>query len=39
MQSPGCEELARSDYVLDYTNDAVRSLRSGRAVRASGGRA
>ncbi|MEO8679071.1 MAG: carboxypeptidase regulatory-like domain-containing protein [Vicinamibacterales bacterium] len=36
-QSPGYEKLAQSDYVLDYTNDAVRSLRSERAVQASVG--
>ena len=35
-QSPGYEKLAQSDYVLDYTN-AVRSLRSERAVQASAG--
>jgi hypothetical protein len=36
-QSPGYEKLAQSDYVLDYTNDAVRSLRSERAVQVSFG--
>ena len=36
-QSPGYEKLAQSDYVLDFTNDAVRSLRSERAVQASAG--
>ena len=36
-QSPGYEKLAQSDYVLDYTNDAVHSLRSERAMQASAG--
>jgi hypothetical protein len=36
-QSPGYEKLAQSDDVLDYTNDAVRSLRSERSVQVSGG--
>ena len=30
-QSPGYEKLAQSDYVLDFTNPEVRSLRSERA--------
>lgn len=36
-QSPGYEKLAQSDYVLDLTNDAVRSLRSERSSQASAG--
>ena len=36
-QSPGYEKLAQSDYVLDFTNDAARSLRSERASQASAG--
>ncbi|MSO45234.1 MAG: hypothetical protein EXQ59_00485 [Acidobacteria bacterium] len=36
-QSPGYEKLAQSDYVLDFTNAAVRDLRSERAVQASVG--
>jgi hypothetical protein len=36
-QSPGYEKLAQSDYVLDFTNDAVRSLRSERSSQASAG--
>ncbi len=36
-QSPGYEKLAQSDYVLDFTNDAVRGLRSERATQASAG--
>ena len=36
-QSPGYEKLAQSDYVLDLTDDAVRTLRSERSLLASGG--
>jgi hypothetical protein len=36
-QSPGYEKLAQSDYVLDFTNDAVRALTSERATQASAG--
>jgi outer membrane receptor for ferrienterochelin and colicin len=36
-QSPGYEKQAQSDYVLDFTNDAVRDLRSERAWQASTG--
>ena len=36
-QSPGYEKSAQSDYVLDFTNPAVRDLRSERAVQASTG--
>ena len=34
-QSPGYEKAAQSDYVLDFTNDAVRNLRSERALQAA----
>ena len=37
-QSPGYEKLAQSDYVLDFTNDAVGALRSERSVQGLGGR-
>ncbi len=36
-QSPGYEKLAQSDYVLDFTNDAVRSLSSERSTQVSVG--
>ncbi|MFN7978240.1 MAG: TonB-dependent receptor plug domain-containing protein [Vicinamibacterales bacterium] len=36
-QSPGVEKQAQSDYVLDFTNDAVRDLRSERAWQSSMG--
>ena len=36
-QSPGYEKLAQSDYVLDFTNDAVGTLRSERSLQASVG--
>jgi hypothetical protein len=36
-QSPGYEKLAQSDYVLDFTDDAVRTLHSERSVLASVG--
>ena len=36
-QSPGYEKLAQSDYVLDFTNDAVATLRSERSWHASAG--
>jgi len=36
-QSPGYEKAAQSDYVLDFTGDAVRGLRSERALQASAG--
>ena len=36
-QSPGYEKLAQSDYVLDFTGDAVRALRSERSLQASAG--
>jgi len=36
-QSPGVEKQAQSDYVLDFTNDAVRDLRSERAWQGSMG--
>ena len=36
-QSPGYEKLAQSDYVLDFTSDAVTSLRSEHATQASAG--
>ena len=36
-QSPGYEKLAQSDYVLDFTNDAVGALRSERSVQVSAG--
>ena len=36
-QSPGYEKLAQSDYVLDFTDDAVRTLHSERSVQASAG--
>jgi hypothetical protein len=34
-QSPGYEKAAQSDYVLDFTNEAVRGLRSERALQAA----
>ncbi len=34
-QSPGYEKSGQSDYVLDLTNDAVRGLRSEKALQAS----
>lgn len=34
-QSPGYEKAAQSDYVLDFTNEAVRTLRSERALQAA----
>ena len=36
-QSPGYEKLAQSDYVLDFTNDAVRALSSERSTQVSVG--
>ncbi len=36
-QSPGYEKLAQSDYVLDFTDDRLATLRSERATQASGG--
>ncbi|MGE0361632.1 MAG: TonB-dependent receptor [Vicinamibacterales bacterium] len=36
-QSPGYEKAAQSDYVLDFTSDAARGLRSERALQASAG--
>jgi hypothetical protein len=36
-QSPGYEKLAQSDYVLDFSDDAVRTLHSERSVQASAG--
>jgi hypothetical protein len=36
-QSPGYEKLAQSDYVLDFTNEAVRTLRSERSAQVSAG--
>jgi hypothetical protein len=36
-QSPGYEKQAQSDYVLDFTNEAVKLVRSERAWQASAG--
>ena len=36
-QSPGYEKLAQSDYVLDFTDAAVRALRSERSLQVSAG--
>ena len=36
-QSPGYEKLAQSDYVLDFTSDAVGTLRSERSLQVSAG--
>lgn len=36
-QSPGYEKLAQSDYVLDFTNERLTTLRSERATQASAG--
>jgi len=36
-QSPGYEKLAQSDYVLDFTDDSLRTLRSERATQGSAG--
>ncbi|MFA5910749.1 MAG: TonB-dependent receptor [Vicinamibacterales bacterium] len=36
-QSPGYEKLAQSDYVLDFTDERLATLRSERAMQASAG--
>jgi len=36
-QSPGYEKLAQSDYVLDFTDERLGTLRSERSTQASGG--